>query len=132
MLRNKVGQILAVALVGYFATSSVIAGDEQQRAVEEAKSLREAVDPGARQTVSDAAPRESVSEAAPRKSVSDAEPRESISDAKARHAETEATATSKLPDGKIHGTVIKSGGGSETSSPRDDKQDEPKDEEPRD
>ena len=91
--------------------------------MEEAKSRREAVDPGARQTVSDVATRESVS---------DAEPRKSVSDAKVRHAETEATATSKLPNRKTHGTVIKSGGGSERSSAQDDKQDKLKNEEPRD
>lgn len=150
MLQNRASQILVGALVGYFATSVVIAGDEQKRAMEEAKSHAETVDTGTRRTVSDAAPRQSVSDAAPRESVSDvaprqsvsdaapresvsdAEPRESISDAKAQHAEPGATATSKLPDGKIRGTLIKSGGGSETSNARDDKQDGLEDKEPRD
>ena len=132
MLRTRAGQILTGALVGYFAASVVIAGDEQQRAVDEARSHREAVDTGARRTVSDAAPRESVSDAALRKSVSDAAPRESVSDAKVQHTEIEAKATGKLPEGKIRGEVIKTGDGSETSIARDDKQDGLEDKEPRD
>jgi len=130
MLRNRDGKILAGALVDCFAFSVVIAGDERQHEVEDAKSHRDAVDTGARHTVSDAAPRESVSDAEPRKSVSDAEPRESFSDAKVQHAETEAKASSKVPDGKMRGEEVKSDDEGETSGARVDKQNEFEDSEP--
>jgi hypothetical protein len=132
MLRNRVGQILAGALVGYSAFSVVIASDEQQRELENANVRRDAVDSGARQTVSDAEPRESVSAAEPRKSVSDAEPRNSVSDAKVQHTETEAKASSKVPDGKMRGEEVKSDYEDETSGTRDEKQNDVEVKEPRD